>query len=74
MSEKATEVPLVYLRRANARAAVELVIADKDNQTTIINLRPSQLRGIIQDGIKFCFPHSEWEKMWSRPFDHPELI
>ena len=50
---KPTEMPLIFLRQAHAKAPVELVIGDRDNQVVYV-LRPTQLKGIVLDGIKIC--------------------
>jgi len=50
---KPTEMPLVYLRQAHATAPVELVIGDRGNLVVYV-LRPTQLKGIVLDGIKIC--------------------
>lgn len=56
MPTTTTEVPLLYLRRANPNEPVELVIGYGDHSCTVYVLRPSQLAKLAVDAVLMTTP------------------
>ncbi len=71
-----TEAQSIYVRRSHPKDPPELVIVlDSEAEPSVYLLRPSQVRNIALDLVKFAITdNSEWAQMWAKKFDHPERI